>query len=221
MTDFTDVNLGEVDVGIAVQMMFRINRLIIYAVSCATSGRLFRHESPRPAKLHRVALTEFDHAKRYQGQGCDPRNGLFSVRRALGGRCGGIDGRAFAEAIDAGIDQSDRRCMVFDTLRRDQRRQGGLPLSIALRLPNIAVTRVENFCASGSEAFRGAVYAVSGACDTHPPSASKNSRTRVMADYRETSAALAPQWSANGSAPGNSRNSRVRIAPNIGSIAKT
>ena len=41
-----------------------------------------------------------------------------------------------------------------------------MPLSIALRLPNIAVTRVENFCASGSEAFRGAVYAVaSGACD--------------------------------------------------------
>ena len=37
---------------------------------------------------------------------------------------------------------------------------GGTPLSIALRLPNIPVTRVENFCASGSEAFRGAVYAV-------------------------------------------------------------
>ena len=38
--------------------------------------------------------------------------------------------------------------------------KGGTPLSVALRLPNIAVTRVENFCASGSEAFRGAVYAV-------------------------------------------------------------
>ena len=41
-----------------------------------------------------------------------------------------------------------------------------LPLSVALRLPNIPVTKVENFCASGTESFRGAVYAVaSGACD--------------------------------------------------------
>ena len=37
---------------------------------------------------------------------------------------------------------------------------------MALRLPFIPVTRVENYCASGSEAFRGAVYAVaSGAVD--------------------------------------------------------
>ena len=41
-----------------------------------------------------------------------------------------------------------------------------MPLAVALRLPFIPVTRVENFCASGTEAFRGAVYAVaSGACD--------------------------------------------------------
>lgn len=42
----------------------------------------------------------------------------------------------------------------------------GVPLAVALRLPYIPVTRVENYCASGTEAFRGAVYAVaSGACD--------------------------------------------------------
>jgi acetyl-CoA C-acetyltransferase len=42
----------------------------------------------------------------------------------------------------------------------------GLPLAIALRLPNIGVTKVENYCASGTEAFRGAVYAVAcGAAD--------------------------------------------------------
>jgi acetyl-CoA C-acetyltransferase len=42
----------------------------------------------------------------------------------------------------------------------------GLPLSIALRLPDIGVTKVENYCASGTESFRGAVYAVaSGAAD--------------------------------------------------------
>jgi len=44
--------------------------------------------------------------------------------------------------------------------------KSGVPLAVALRLPYIPVTRVENYCASGSEAFRGAVYAVaSGAVD--------------------------------------------------------
>ena len=42
----------------------------------------------------------------------------------------------------------------------------GTPLAVALRLKNIPVTKVENYCASGTDAFRGAVYAVaSGACD--------------------------------------------------------
>ena len=41
-----------------------------------------------------------------------------------------------------------------------------MPLSTTLRLPMIPVTRVENYCATGSEAFRGACYAVaSGAYD--------------------------------------------------------
>ena len=44
--------------------------------------------------------------------------------------------------------------------------KSALPLSMALRLPNIPVTRVENLCATGTEALRGAVYAVAaGACD--------------------------------------------------------
>jgi acetyl-CoA C-acetyltransferase len=44
--------------------------------------------------------------------------------------------------------------------------KSALPLSMALRLPFVPVTRVENYCASGTESFRGAVYAVaSGAYD--------------------------------------------------------
>ncbi len=44
--------------------------------------------------------------------------------------------------------------------------RGGIPLARALKLPNLPVTRVENFCTSGTEAIRGAAYAVaSGACD--------------------------------------------------------
>jgi acetyl-CoA C-acetyltransferase len=44
--------------------------------------------------------------------------------------------------------------------------QSGLVLSTALSIDHKPVTRVENFCATGSEAFRGACYAVaSGAYD--------------------------------------------------------
>jgi acetyl-CoA C-acetyltransferase len=44
--------------------------------------------------------------------------------------------------------------------------KSGLPLSMALRLPNVPVTRVENLCATGTEALRGAAYAVAaGAVD--------------------------------------------------------
>ena len=41
-----------------------------------------------------------------------------------------------------------------------------IPCGRALRLPYIPITRVENFCATGSEALRGAAYTVAaGACD--------------------------------------------------------
>jgi acetyl-CoA C-acetyltransferase len=75
---------------------------------------------------------------------------------------------AFDEAlIDAGIDVSQIDAawlgVGFDAMNIGP---SGLPLSIALRLPNIGVTKVENYCASGTESFRGAVYAVaSGAAD--------------------------------------------------------
>ncbi len=76
---------------------------------------------------------------------------------------------AFKEVIqDAGIDKKDIQAAW----------QGGpefvagsvgdsaLPLAQTLKLPFIPVTKVENMCASGSEAFRGACYAVaSGSCD--------------------------------------------------------
>lgn len=75
---------------------------------------------------------------------------------------------AFEEAInDAGIEKNQIEAAWFATAIEEQHvGKSGTPLAIALRLPQIAVTRVENFCASGTEAFRGAVYAVaSGAAD--------------------------------------------------------
>ena len=75
---------------------------------------------------------------------------------------------AFGEALaDAGIERDEIEAAWLSTAIEEQHAgKSGLPLAIALRLPYIPVTRVENYCASGSEAFRGAVYAVaSGACD--------------------------------------------------------
>lgn len=75
---------------------------------------------------------------------------------------------AFEEAVlDAGIDTSQIDAawlgVGFDAVNVGP---SGIPAAIALRLPDIGVTKVENYCASGTESFRGAVYAVaSGAAD--------------------------------------------------------
>ena len=75
---------------------------------------------------------------------------------------------AYNEAMaDAGIEPGQLDAAWFSTHMDDVGTgRGGTPMGIALRLPNIGVTRVENFCAGGSEAIRAAVYAVAaGACD--------------------------------------------------------
>lgn len=75
---------------------------------------------------------------------------------------------AFEECLaDAGIDKNQIQMAWFGAgIDAYNVGSSAMPLSIALRLPNIPVTKVENMCATGTEAFRGAVYAVaSGACD--------------------------------------------------------
>ena len=75
---------------------------------------------------------------------------------------------AFNEALaDAGIDRNDIEMAWLGLFFQEQSAgKSALPLSLSLRLPNIPVTRVENMCATGTEALRGAVYAVAaGACD--------------------------------------------------------
>jgi acetyl-CoA C-acetyltransferase len=75
---------------------------------------------------------------------------------------------AYEEALaDSGIETKQINAAWLSTAIEDQHvGKSGVPLAIALRLPYIPVTRVENYCASGTEAFRGAVYAVaSGAAD--------------------------------------------------------
>ena len=76
---------------------------------------------------------------------------------------------AFTEALDdAGIERDQIEAGWLGRLstmnKASVNRRYHFPWR--LRLPNVPVTRVENLCATGSEALRGATYAVaSGACD--------------------------------------------------------
>lgn len=114
---------------------------------------------------------------------------------------------AYLEALkDAGVETSQVQAAWFSTHIDEQSvGKGGTPLSVTLRLPNIPVTRVENFCASGSEAFRGAVYAVAaGACDIALAlGVEKLKDTGYGGLPTGQPGTLLPQWGANGSAPGN------------------
>jgi acetyl-CoA C-acetyltransferase len=114
---------------------------------------------------------------------------------------------AYLEALkDAGVETNQVQAAWFSTHIDEQSvGKGGTPLSVTLRLPNIPVTRVENFCASGSEAFRGAVYAVAaGACDIALAlGVEKLKDTGYGGLPTGQPGTLLPQWGANGSAPGN------------------
>jgi len=114
---------------------------------------------------------------------------------------------AFDEAIaDAGIEVSQIDAawlaVAFDAVNIGP---SGIPLSMALRLPNVGVTKVENFCASGTESFRGAVYAVaSGAADIALAlGVEKLKDTGYGGLPVRTRGTTFDMIGANGSAPGN------------------
>ena len=75
---------------------------------------------------------------------------------------------AFNEALgDAGISREDLGAAWLGSALDDVNiGNSALPLAFGLRLPRIPVSRVENMCATGTEALRAASYAVaSGAVD--------------------------------------------------------
>ncbi len=75
---------------------------------------------------------------------------------------------AFQEAVaDANIDSKDIEAVWFSNCFEEINfGKSAIPLSRTLKLSFVPVTRVENFCASGTDGFRNACYAVaSGACD--------------------------------------------------------
>ena len=75
---------------------------------------------------------------------------------------------AFDEALlDAGIERNQIEAAWYGScLDAINVGNSAIPASTALRLDGIPVSRMENMCATGTEALRGAAYAVaSGACD--------------------------------------------------------
>nr|HPJ97577.1 acetyl-CoA acetyltransferase [Syntrophales bacterium] len=96
------------------------------------------------------------------GMGCS----RFGERWDIGAE--GLMVEAFQEAIaDAGIEKKDIQAAWYGVCMDEVNVGKGAPsMGLALRLPNIPISRMENYCATGTEAFRGAVYAVaSGAYD--------------------------------------------------------
>jgi acetyl-CoA C-acetyltransferase len=114
---------------------------------------------------------------------------------------------AFEEAIaDAGIDKNQIEAAWLATAIEEQHvGKSGVPLAMALRLPLIPVTRVENYCASGTEAFRGAVYAVaSGAADIALALGVEKLKDTGYGGLPQRSRGnLNTMWWANFSAPGS------------------
>ncbi len=115
---------------------------------------------------------------------------------------------AFQECLsDAGIEKNELQAAWFGScLDEVNVGKSALPPSLALRLPNIGVTRVENYCASGTEAFRGAVYAVaSGAYDICLAIGAEKLKDIGYAGLPEFSAGMGltnQQWFPNMTAPG-------------------
>jgi acetyl-CoA C-acetyltransferase len=114
---------------------------------------------------------------------------------------------AFEEAIaDAGIEKNQIEAAWLATAIEEQHvGKSGVPLAMALRLPLVPVTRVENYCASGTEAFRGAVYAVaSGAADIALALGVEKLKDTGYGGLPQRSRGnLNTMWWANFSAPGS------------------
>ena len=138
-----------------------------HAISMSTFG-----------KLRRFVLRDLG-ANKFIGDGGIMAEGIKDKVAIIGMGCtkfgerwdksaNGLMVEAFLEALaDAGIEKKDINAAWSGTCYEEVSvGKSAIPLSITLKLPFIPATRVENFCATGSEALRGACYGVaSGAFD--------------------------------------------------------
>ncbi len=115
---------------------------------------------------------------------------------------------ALTEALaDAGVERREIQAAWLGTCFEEiNAGKSALPMSVGLRLPNLPVTRVENYCATGTEAFRGACYAVAaGACDVALAlgvEKLKDIGYGGLPNWGSDAGPLAWQWTPNVTAPG-------------------
>ena len=108
---------------------------------------------------------------------------------------------------DAGIEKKEIDAAWFGScLEEINVGKTAMPLSTTLRLPMIPATRVENYCATGTEAFRGAVYGVaSGAydiCLALGVERLKDTGYGGLPNFGSNAGTLVWQWWPNLTAPG-------------------
>ena len=115
---------------------------------------------------------------------------------------------AFQECLaDAGIEKDRiQAAWLGHCIEEIGLGKSATPLGVALRLPHIPITRTENYCATGTEAFRGAVYGVaSGAydiCLAIGVEKLKDTGYGGLPNAGSNFGSLVWQWFPNGSAPG-------------------
>src|SRR5271156_2458225 len=138
---------------------FASKRKIADGITIDTFGKLF----PRSRAAWRYAMaTGIKDKVVIIGMGCSK----FGERWDSGTE--DLLNEAFSEALaDSGIEKKQIGAAWYGSaLDRVNVGSSAIPLSTALRLEGIPVSRVENMCATGTEALRGAVYAVAaGAVD--------------------------------------------------------
>ncbi len=116
---------------------------------------------------------------------------------------------AFEECLtDAGIEKKQIEAAWFGTCMEEVSvGKSAIPLATTLRLPFIPVTRVENYCATGTEAFRGACYGVaSGAydiCLALGVEKLKDTGYGGLPNFGSSAGTLNWQWWPNLTAPGS------------------
>jgi acetyl-CoA C-acetyltransferase len=116
---------------------------------------------------------------------------------------------AFEECLaDAGIEKKQIEAAWLGTcIEEVSVGKSAIPMATTLRLPFIPVTRVENYCATGTEAFRGACYAVaSGAydiCLALGVEKLKDTGYGGLPNFGSNAGTLAWQWWPNLTAPGS------------------
>jgi acetyl-CoA C-acetyltransferase len=134
------------------------------------------------------------------GMGCTK----FGERWDVGGEELMVE--AFQECLaDAGIEKKDIQAAWLGTCVEEYGvGKSAMPLSVTLQLQHIPVTRVENYCATGTEAIRGAAYAVAaGIYDICLAMGVEKLKDTGFGGLPNLwSGGLVPLWYANATAPG-------------------